>query len=170
MSFGDYNDDYEYDPRRSADVPEGTYTVRVIELITANHPAFGEEQARWSFEIQGGEYARQILLKWSSLDRAKRHYLFQDLGRCGVAARTMAELEEKRLALEGREIEVKVELRESAKGKEYQVVWVNGLIQAAPAETPAQTGELRKPLPPRPKQQQIDTTQDGAPPADDCPF
>jgi len=171
MTFQDYDDDYEYDPRRSADVPEGIYRVKVVELTTANHPAFGEEQARWSFSIVGGEYDRQVLLKWSSLDRTKRHYLFQDLGRCGVAARTMAELEEKRLALEGREIEVKVELRESAKGREYQVVWINGLVRAAPAETPAQTGELRKPLSPRPKLQVIDTTQDGEPPADeDCPF
>ena len=82
----------------------------------------------------------------------------------------MAELEQKRLALEGREIEVKVEIRESQKGREYQVVWINGLIQAVAAETPAQTGELRKPLPPRQKQAPIDTTQDGEPPADDCPF
>ena len=67
---------------------------------------------------------------------------------------------------EGREIEVKVELRESAKGKEYQVVWINGLVHAVAAETPAETGELRKPLPPRAKPEPIDTTQDGEPPAD----
>ena len=148
MTFRDYDDGYEYDATRSADVPEDVYRCVITDLTTANHPVFGEEQARWSFRILDGEYAGQILLKWSSLDRTKRHYLFQDVARCGLAIRTLGELEVKLEKLKGREVEVKVQIKTSNSGKEYQAVWVNGLVHAVAAETPR---ELQRPQPQRPQ-------------------
>ena len=129
MSFEDYDDGWEPDYDISEQVPPGIYQAVIVELRAALHPIWNDDQARWVFKIHSGPDRGKILIKWSSLERSKRNYLVQDLFRCGIKIKNLPDLEGKRLALESRIVELKVDYKNSSKGTEYQVVWINSLIR-----------------------------------------